>query len=83
MTGYSEFIGLSPQSGAILDHLNSSPEPQKPLFSSLSPGLSMETSISSTKSSVDITEDDKLVAPAQTLTANQPQASCHLLFVPF
>lgn len=81
MTGYNEFIGLSPQSGAIIDHLNSPPKPQK--LSSLSPGdsspgLSMETSVSSTKSSIDITVDNNLVAPVKYLTANKPQASCPL-----
>uniref|UniRef100_A0A674NPA1 mRNA export factor GLE1 n=1 Tax=Takifugu rubripes TaxID=31033 RepID=A0A674NPA1_TAKRU len=63
MTGYSEFIGLSPRSGAIIDHLDSPPKLQRSLFSSLSPGdsspgLSVETSVSSTKSSFDITPRD-------------------------
>ncbi|TNM90083.1 hypothetical protein fugu_004317 [Takifugu bimaculatus] len=78
MTGYSEFIGLSPRSGAIIDHLDSPPKLQRSLFSSLSPGdsspgLSVETSVSSTKSSFDITVDNKLVSPIQTLAANKPR----------
>lgn len=85
MTGYEEFTGLSPQSGAILDHISSPPNLQKSLFSiwspgQSSPGLSAETSISSTKSSIDMTVDDTIVAPAQILTANKPQVSCLLLF---
>lgn len=80
MTGYREFTGLSPQSGAILDHINSPSNLQKSVFSIWSPGLSAETSISSTKSSIDLTLDDKIVAPAQTLTASKPQVSCSLLF---
>lgn len=80
MTGYREFTGLSPQSGAILDHINSPSNLQKSVFSIWSPGLSAETSISSTKSSIDLTLDDKIVAPAQTLTANKPQVSYSLLF---
>lgn len=84
MTGYKEFFGLSPQSGAILDHLNSPSKLQKSLFSLLSPGdsssgLSAETSITSAKSSIDIAVDDKLSPPAQTLTANK-QAGFSLLF---
>lgn len=79
MTGYKEFTGLSPQSGAILDHINSVSNLQKSLFGGSpghsSPGLSVETSIFSTKSSIDLT----VVAPAQTLTANEPQVSCTLL----
>lgn len=82
MNGYREFTGLSPQSGAILDHLSSPSKLQTPLFSMLSsgnasPGLSVETSISSTKSSIDITVEDKIVA------ADKPQASCSLLFLYF
>lgn len=85
MTGYREFTGLSPQSGAVLDHIISPSNLQKSLFAicspgDSSPGLSAETSISSVKSSIDITADDKIVAPAQTLTANKPQVSCPLLF---
>lgn len=88
MTGYSEFIGLSPRSGAIIDHLDSPPKLQRSLFSSLSPGdsspgLSVETSVSSTKSSFDITVDNKLVSPIQTLAANKPRASCPLLLKQF
>lgn len=83
MTGYREFVGLSPQSGAIIDHLNSPPKLQRSLLSSLSPedsspGLSVETSVSSTKSSFDITVDNKCVSPVQT--ASKPRASCPLLF---
>lgn len=83
MTGYCEFTGLSPRSGAIIDHLNSPPKLQRSLFSSLSPGdsspgLSVETSVSSTKSSFDIAVDNTLVSPVQTLTANKPWASCPL-----
>lgn len=85
MTGYKEFIGLSPQSGAILDHLNSPSKLQTSLFSLLSPedsscGLSAETSISSAKSSIDIAVDDKISPPAQTLTTNKQQASFPFLF---
>lgn len=85
MTGYSEFTGLSPQSGAILDHINFPSNLQKSLFAigspgDSSPGLSAETSISSIKSSIDITADDKLVAPAQSLTADKPQVSGPLVF---
>lgn len=85
MTGYREFTGLSPQSGTILDHINSHSNLQKSLFSIWIPGdsspvLSAETSVSSSKSSIDITVDEKTVAPAQTSTANKPQVGCPLLF---
>uniref|UniRef100_H3DH43 mRNA export factor GLE1 n=1 Tax=Tetraodon nigroviridis TaxID=99883 RepID=H3DH43_TETNG len=63
MTGYREFTGLSPQSGAILDHINSPSNLQKSVFpiwspADSSPGLSAETSISSTKSSISDLDDE-------------------------